>query len=148
MGPKFDPTAITIGMVWFFLMLMMCTARFDILLQVGSQLCKNIQLANRLILSCVTSQLSRYIAKYANQCQQDMQGYTFLNNTYNSHQNISFFTLSLEIPHKTQLNPWIFHKIVLDPLEIPGPKIPWKFHIIFLAIFCWLPLHCWKFHFF
>ena len=73
MGPKFDPTAITIGMVWFFLMLMMCTARFDIFLQVASQLRKNIQLANRLILSCVTSQLPRYIAKYANQCQQDIQ---------------------------------------------------------------------------
>ena len=28
-----------------------------------------------------------------------------------------FFTLSLEIPDKTKLNPWIFHKIVLDPLS-------------------------------
>ena len=33
-----------------------------------------------------------------------------------------FFTLPLEIPDKTKLNPWIFHKIVLDPLEIPRPK--------------------------
>ena len=30
-----------------------------------------------------------------------------------------FFTLPLENPDKTELNPWIFHKIVLDPLEIP-----------------------------
>ena len=29
------------------------------------------------------------------------------------------FTLPLENPDKTKLNPWIFHKIVLDPLEIP-----------------------------
>ena len=32
-----------------------------------------------------------------------------------------FFTLPLEIPDKTKLNPWIFHKIVLDPFS------PWKF---------------------
>ena len=31
-----------------------------------------------------------------------------------------FYTLPLEIPDKTKLEPWIFHKIVLDPL-------PWKF---------------------
>ena len=41
-----------------------------------------------------------------------------------------FFTLPLEIPNKTKLNLLaIFHKIVLDPLEIPRPKAnPWKFH--------------------
>ena len=33
-----------------------------------------------------------------------------------------FFTLTLEIPDKIRLNPWIFHGIVLDPLEIPIPK--------------------------
>ena len=33
-----------------------------------------------------------------------------------------FFILPLEIPDKTELNPWILHKIVLDPLEIPSPK--------------------------
>ena len=46
-----------------------------------------------------------------------------------------FFTLPLEILDKTKLNPWIFHKIVLDPLEIPRPKNkdPWKFHIYFLV---------------
>ena len=33
-----------------------------------------------------------------------------------------FFILPLEIPDKTKLNPWILHKIVLDPLEIPSPK--------------------------
>ena len=38
-----------------------------------------------------------------------------------------FFTLPLEIPDKTKLNPWIFHKIVIDSLEI---------HIIF----SWSPL--------
>ena len=68
-----------------------------------------------------------------------------------------FFTLPLEILDKTKLNPWIFHKIVLDPLEIPRPKTKtpgnsthiiyflvtlgnstlflinhWKFHMLFL----------------
>ena len=56
-----------------------------------------------------------------------------------------FFTLPLEIPDKTKLTPWIFHKIVLDLLEIPRPKTktlgnstlfflghPWKFHMLFL----------------
>ena len=38
-----------------------------------------------------------------------------------------FFTLPLEIPDKTKLNPWIFHKIVIDSLDI---------HIIF----SWSPL--------
>ena len=33
-----------------------------------------------------------------------------------------FFTLPLKIPDKTKLNPWIFHKIVLDLLEIARPK--------------------------
>ena len=33
-----------------------------------------------------------------------------------------FFTLPLEFPDKTKLNPWIFHKIVLDPFEISRPK--------------------------
>ena len=48
-----------------------------------------------------------------------------------------FFTLFLEIPDKTKLNIWIFHKIVLDPLENPRPKTktpgnstPWKFHFV------------------
>ena len=42
-----------------------------------------------------------------------------------------------------QLNPWIFHKIVLDPLEIPRPKekTPWKFHIIFSCSPLEIPLH-------
>ena len=34
-----------------------------------------------------------------------------------------FFTLPRGFPEKTKLNPWIFHKIVLDPLEIPRPKL-------------------------
>ena len=55
-----------------------------------------------------------------------------------------FLTLPLEIPDKTKLNPRIFHKIVLDPVELPRPKTktpanstlfflgqPWKFHFIF-----------------
>ena len=59
--------------------------------------------------------------------------------------NFSFFSfLPLEIPGKTKLNPLIFHRIVLDPLEIPRPKTktpgnstlffhgyPWKFHFVF-----------------
>ena len=32
------------------------------------------------------------------------------------------FTLFLEIPDKTKLNPWKFQKIVLDPLETLRPK--------------------------
>ena len=59
-------------------------------------------------------------------------------------RNFSFFTLRLEIPDKTKFNPCIFHKIVLEPLEIPRPKTktpgnsallflghPWKFHFVF-----------------
>ena len=52
-----------------------------------------------------------------------------------------FFTLPIEIPDKTNLNPWIFYKIVLDPLEIPSKaknKDPEKFHIF--IIFSWSPL--------
>ena len=79
----------------------------------------------------------------------------------NPHGIFHFFTLPLKIPDK-KLNPWIFHEIVLDPLEIPRPKTrtlgnytsfflvtlgnsalflihPWKFHMLFL----WYP---WKFH--
>ena len=56
----------------------------------------------------------------------------------------NFFTLSLEIPDKTKLHYWKFHKIMLDPSEIPRPKTktlgnspsfflghPWKFHSAF-----------------
>ena len=57
------------------------------------------------------------------------------------------FTLSLEIPDKTKLNPWIFHTIVL-PRSLRSSKAknkdPWKFHIIFscspLAIPCAISL--------
>ena len=50
----------------------------------------------------------------------------------------NFFTLPLEIPDKTKLHPWKFHKIALDSLGIPRPnhQNPLKFHIIF----SWLPL--------
>ena len=34
----------------------------------------------------------------------------------------NFFTLPLKICDKTKFNPWIFHKIVLEPLKIPRPK--------------------------
>ena len=75
------------------------------------------------------------------------------------------FFLSLEVPGKTKFSPCIFHKVVLDPLEIPqGQKQrlleithyfflvtlgnsttflinPWKFHSMWL--FLWYP---WKFH--
>ena len=40
--------------------------------------------------------------------------YTFLKNPV-----IFLFALPLEIPDKTKLHPWEFHKLVLDPLEIP-----------------------------
>ena len=68
-----------------------------------------------------------------------------------------FITLPLEIPNKTKLHPWKFHKIMLHPLEITRPKTntwrklqivfsflvtpgnftsflinPWKFHMLFL----------------
>ena len=33
-----------------------------------------------------------------------------------------FFSLPPEIPDKTKLNSWLFHKIVLDPQETPRPK--------------------------
>ena len=54
----------------------------------------------------------------------------------------NFLTLHLEIPDKTKLNPWIFHKIVLDPLDIPKPKTktPGNSTLFFLG-------HAWKFHF-
>ena len=53
-----------------------------------------------------------------------------------------FFTLPQEIPDKAKLNPWIFHKIVLNPLEIPRSKTktPGKSTLFFLG-------HPWKFHF-
>ena len=48
-----------------------------------------------------------------------------------------FFTLPLEIPDKTKLNPCIFHKIVRFLTNFKAKKKdPWKFHIIF----SWSPL--------
>ena len=48
------------------------------------------------------------------------------------------FTLSLKIPDKTKLKPWIFHTVVL-PRSFRNSKAknkdPWKFHI-----FSWSPL--------
>ena len=60
----------------------------------------------------------------------------------NSHGIFHFFTLPLKIPDKTKLNPWIFHKILLDPLKISRPKskTPGNSTLIFLG-------HPWKFHF-
>ena len=53
-----------------------------------------------------------------------------------------FSTLPLVIPDKIKLNPWIFYKIVLDPLKIPRTKTntPKNFTLFFLG-------HPWKFHF-
>ena len=53
-----------------------------------------------------------------------------------------FLTLTLEIPDKTMLNPWIFNKIVLRSLGNlkSKKKDPWKLHLIFIG-------HRWKFHF-
>ena len=45
-------------------------------------------------------------------------GYTFFKKLL---EFFIFFTLPLEIPDK-KLKPWIFHKIVLDLLEVPRPK--------------------------
>ena len=42
---------------------------------------------------------------------------------WNPHARIFlFFYITLEIPDKTELHTWKFHKIVLDPWEIPRPK--------------------------
>ena len=51
------------------------------------------------------------------------------------HGIFHFFTLPLEIPDKTKLHPWKFHKIVLDPLEIPRlkSKTPGKFTLFYLG---------------
>ena len=43
-------------------------------------------------------------------------------NSGNPPEICHFFTLPLEILDKTELNPWIFHKILLDLLEIPRLK--------------------------
>ena len=43
-------------------------------------------------------------------------------NSGNPPEIFHFFTLPLEILDKTELNPWIFHKILLDLLEIPRLK--------------------------
>ena len=54
-----------------------------------------------------------------------------------------FFNLPLEIPDKTKLNPLIFDRIVLDPLEIPKQKNkdPQQFHVIFSWSPLEIPLH-------
>ena len=49
-----------------------------------------------------------------------------------------FFAVPLEIPDKTKLHPWKFHKIVLDLLKIT--RQPWNFHLEFLG-------YPWKVHF-
>ena len=51
------------------------------------------------------------------------------------HGIFHFFTLPLEIPDKTKLHPWKFHKIVLDPSEIPRlkSKTPGKFTLFYLG---------------
>ena len=52
------------------------------------------------------------------------------------------FTFPLEIPDKTKLHPWQFHKTVLDSLKIPRSKTktPRNSTLFFLG-------HRWKFHF-
>ena len=47
-------------------------------------------------------------------------GYFFENSPWNFSL---FYCVPQGFPEKTKLNPWIFHKIVLDPLEIPRPKL-------------------------
>ena len=52
--------------------------------------------------------------------------------------NFSFFYFIPEIPDKTKLLPWKFHKIVLDLLEIPRPKTktPGNSTLFFLGHLC------------
>ena len=62
-------------------------------------------------------------------------GYTFFENPPGI---FHFFTLPLEISDKTKLSPWIFHRIVLEPLETPRPKTQTPgFSTLF---FLWPPL--------
>ena len=89
-----------------------------------------------------------YSRKNPNRRGRGSLGYTFLNTLPPSLPLFPgifhFSTLSLEIPNKTKLNSWIFHKIVLEPLEVPRSKsktpgnstlyflgYPWKFHFVF-----------------
>ena len=81
---------------------------------------------------------------------------------WNPPWNFSLLYFTSGNSRQNKVPPWIFHKIVLDPLEIPMPKTktpgnstlfllatlgnstlflikPWKFHMLFL----WYP---WKFH--
>ena len=61
---------------------------------------------------------------------------------------LEFFTLPLEIPHKTTLNPWIFHKIphyfFLVTFEIPIPplELPQAISLISLEILSPQPHPC------
>ena len=76
-------------------------------------------------------------------------GYTFLKHPPGI---FHFFTLTLEILDKTKLNPWMLHKIVLDPLEIPiqGQKqrpleIPHYFFLVTLGNSTLFLINTWKF---
>ena len=64
---------------------------------------------------------------------------------------LSFFTLPLEVPDKTELHPSKFHKIALYPIEIPIPKVktPGNSAWFFLGHawkFCFILINLWKFH--
>ena len=71
-------------------------------------------------------------------------GYTFFNPPSpplpaSPHPGIfDFLAVPLEIPDKTKIHPWKFHKIVLDLLKIT--RHPWNFHLEFLG-------YPWKVHF-
>ena len=54
----------------------------------------------------------------------------------------TFFKTPLEFFNFSKYNPCIFHKIVLEPLEVPRPKtkVPGNSALFFLG-------HPWKFHF-
>ena len=65
---------------------------------------------------------------------------------------IFYFFLSLEVPGKTKFSPCIFHKVVLDPLEIPqGQKqrlleISHYFFLVTLGNSTSFLINPWKFH--
>ena len=73
------------------------------------------------------------------------QAHRFRRNFFEKISGISrLHTLPQEIPNRTKLKLWKFCKIVLDPLEIPRPKIKtcgnstwffldhlWRFHFVF-----------------
>ena len=81
--------------------------------------------------------------------KQTGRGHTFLKTCLL--EFFIFFTLPLEIRHKTKLHPWKIHKIVLDPLKFQGHKsrpleIPHYFFLATLGNFTSFLIKPWEFH--